>query len=236
MGFAQVKNEVLFDPDISFKAKGLFAYIYAKPDGWQFSSERIAKETKECTRSIKGILKELESAEYLVREKQGNGRVKYHIGWEKKPKCKNDTLGQEPECKNSTVQKAHSAETARISNKEFKKQRVKETKTTTNVVEATPVYGNDDINWILDEFERVMGMKSMGGKKDRFMAKHLLNNFSRPQISAMLIYCASGGQYVPSVGSVEKLWFKRADIVAGIRKFQTNQNDSRKKTIEELTI
>ena len=82
---------------------------------------------------------------------------------------------------------------------------------------------NPDINWLIGEFETVMGFKSAGGGKDRFMAKHLLNNFSREQLTAMLTYCATQ-DYAPRIGSVEKLWFKRGDIIAGIKSLRTTNS------------
>lgn len=42
--FTQVSNLVLCDKNLSAKAKGIYAYLYCKPDDWQFASERIAKE------------------------------------------------------------------------------------------------------------------------------------------------------------------------------------------------
>jgi phage replication O-like protein O len=76
-------------------------------------------------------------------------------------------------------------------------------------------YGNEDINSLLKEFETIRGFKS-AGSKDRFRAKNLLNHFTREQITLMLQYCATQ-QYAPRVGSIEKLWYKRGDIIAGIK-------------------
>lgn len=76
-------------------------------------------------------------------------------------------------------------------------------------------HGNEDINWLIGEFERVMLFKS-AGTKDRFMAKHLLRTFTREQLTAMLTYCSTE-KYAPRIGSVEKLWFKRGEILAGIK-------------------
>lgn len=89
--------------------------------------------------------------------------------------------------------------------------------------EATPIInsGNKDINWLIEEFETIMGFKP-AGSKDRFLAKHLLNNFSREQLSYMLKYCATN-EFAPRIGSVEKLWYKRGDIIAGIKTIKNNK-------------
>lgn len=94
--------------------------------------------------------------------------------------------------------------------------------TITKVIEGKP-YGDEDINWIIKEFETIMGFKS-SGTKDRFMAKHLFRNFSREQLQAMMKFCADY-KYSPNVGSIEKLWYKRGDIIAGIKKLQNKGNN-----------
>lgn len=81
---------------------------------------------------------------------------------------------------------------------------------------------NPDINWLLEEFQNIAGFKS-SGKKDRIMATHLLRNFTRDQLSYMIRYCVED-KFAPRIGSVEKLWFKRGDILAGIKKLKDGQN------------
>ena len=78
-GFAQVPNNMLWDDKLSFKAKGLWAYIKSKPPNWDFSASRIALETKESRKSILSGLKELETVGYLFRTKLPSGRVIHKI-------------------------------------------------------------------------------------------------------------------------------------------------------------
>ncbi len=78
-GFTQVTNIVLNDPLLSFKAKGIYAYIYSKPDGWDFSARRIARDAKDGNDGTISGIQELEDAGYIKRERQGDGRVTYHI-------------------------------------------------------------------------------------------------------------------------------------------------------------
>lgn len=42
-GFAQIKNEILEDKNLSWKAKGIYAYMFSKPNDWDFSEARIAR-------------------------------------------------------------------------------------------------------------------------------------------------------------------------------------------------
>lgn len=96
----------------------------------------------------------------------------------------------------------------------------KENTTIVEVDSPTTVYGNEDINWVVEEFEIIFGMPSQGDKrKDRNFAKHLIKNYDRKQLTYMMKYCATH-EYAPRVGSIEKLWYKRADIIAGIQKLK----------------
>ena len=81
--FATVPNELVNSKDISLKAKGLFAYIQSKPDGWDFSAERIAQQSKEGLPAIMSALKELENFGYLKRDRyiaeNGHRLVQYTL-------------------------------------------------------------------------------------------------------------------------------------------------------------
>lgn len=82
--FTQVANSILNDKKLSFKAKGVFAYIYSKPDGWDFSSYRISKDSTDGCDAIGTAVKELTNAGYLRTEKLNTGRVRYIITFKKK--------------------------------------------------------------------------------------------------------------------------------------------------------
>lgn len=68
--FGVAPHALLYDPNISLKAKGLYTYMQAKPDGWDFSADRIALENKEAKRAIAAGLRELEQNGYLIRRKR----------------------------------------------------------------------------------------------------------------------------------------------------------------------
>jgi hypothetical protein len=71
-GWAQVPNEVLCDSQLSFKAKGIFAYMQSKPHDWDFSCHRIINETADGRDSVTSGLSELEEKGYLERRKRKN--------------------------------------------------------------------------------------------------------------------------------------------------------------------
>ena len=77
--FATVPNEVLNMAGLSMKAKGLFAYIQSKTDGWNFSAEGIAQQSLDGISSIRSGLRELENAGLLIRKKQQNDNGYWEI-------------------------------------------------------------------------------------------------------------------------------------------------------------
>lgn len=112
--FTQVANEVLNNPQLSAKAKGVYSYLYSKPDGWNFESGRIAKDFTDGRDSIRTALKELEDEGYLKRYKTPIGRMVYALA--SKPMTENPS--QEPMTEKANDGKSHSGKTRRISNKE----------------------------------------------------------------------------------------------------------------------
>lgn len=68
--FAQIHNAALADGELSFKARGILAYLLSRPPGWQTSAERLARSGRDGDRAIKSGLKELEERGYLKRSKK----------------------------------------------------------------------------------------------------------------------------------------------------------------------
>jgi hypothetical protein len=82
--YTSISNQLLNSINLSWKAKGLWAFINSKPDGWKFSQERISQQTKDGLESTRSGLKELQEAGYLVvtRKRQGDGQLdeaEYHL-------------------------------------------------------------------------------------------------------------------------------------------------------------
>lgn len=108
-GFTQVSNKILNDKNISWKAKGLWAYLFSKPNDWDFSGKRIAKDGVDGVRATYSGLKELEENGYIERERKENGRSYYYVRYDKTALCQN-----------RKKLKPQKAKTAPISNKEIK--------------------------------------------------------------------------------------------------------------------
>lgn len=77
--YAQIPNGVLFDPKISWKAKGVWAYIQAKPNDWDFSSERMASDSTDGVFATRAGIDELIKSGYLLAKRLSSGRMMYSL-------------------------------------------------------------------------------------------------------------------------------------------------------------
>ncbi len=85
-GFTITPNDLLNDSALSLKAKGMFAYLNSKPDGWSFHINGIVSQLKEGREAVAATLSELIAAGYISRrKKRANGRFtgyEYEIHFE----------------------------------------------------------------------------------------------------------------------------------------------------------
>lgn len=78
--YVTLDTTALNDPRLSFRAKGLHAYLCSKPDDWQVQIAHLERESQEGRDAIRKALQELEAAGYLRREKQRDARGRLQ-GW-----------------------------------------------------------------------------------------------------------------------------------------------------------
>lgn len=73
-GYTHVNNEIFYDKNISYKAKGLFCQMLSLPDNWDFKENSIKALATDGIRSVRSGLKELIEKGYLIREpiREGN--------------------------------------------------------------------------------------------------------------------------------------------------------------------
>lgn len=69
-GFTTVDNLVLNDTKLSWKAKGLFVYLWSQSDEWDFYESEVVKHSTDKIASLKSGLKELEQQGYLKRQRK----------------------------------------------------------------------------------------------------------------------------------------------------------------------
>jgi hypothetical protein len=74
--YAQIANELLEDPSLSLKAKGLLAYLLSRSDDWEVYQQQLQKVGPDGRTSIRSALEELREAGYLdrIQWRAGDGR------------------------------------------------------------------------------------------------------------------------------------------------------------------
>lgn len=78
--FVQIDKNMLSDSKISWKAKGILAYLLSKPDGWVTYLVDIEKQSTDGRDSVRAGVKELLESGYLERKRVREGG-KFR-GWE----------------------------------------------------------------------------------------------------------------------------------------------------------
>lgn len=112
--YTVIDNTVIEDTKLSWKAKGLFTYLWSRPDNWNFYVSEVAKHARGSRDQVMTGLEELETAGYLLRSRKRdkNGRLTSENEW---------LLSQEPNA-------AWIAETAEKKHKKASKPKVKKKK------------------------------------------------------------------------------------------------------------
>jgi len=82
--FTVLGNAMFADHGLTFEAMGLLAYLLSKPDNWAVHVRALCKATegtalRRGTNKIYALLKELELAGYVAKQKRGNGEVDYFV-------------------------------------------------------------------------------------------------------------------------------------------------------------
>jgi hypothetical protein len=65
--FTIVANQVIENPHLSWRARGLLVYLLSRPDDWECRTEHLARISKDGIHTVRSILRELEDARYLTR-------------------------------------------------------------------------------------------------------------------------------------------------------------------------
>lgn len=76
-----LNKQFLQDVKLSWKAKGILAYLLSLPDDWKIYEEELANHSNDGIKALKSGIKELLEAGYIQREKIRNAHGQYS-GWE----------------------------------------------------------------------------------------------------------------------------------------------------------
>ncbi|MGZ0707266.1 hypothetical protein ACWPKO_02885 [Coraliomargarita sp. W4R53] len=74
-----IPKNLIEDPTLSLKAKGLWLYMRSKPSGHQFAAARIAKETRDSITSVSSGISELRKEGYLTSKREESGHIQYRL-------------------------------------------------------------------------------------------------------------------------------------------------------------
>jgi len=95
--FVIIPNHWLRDPNISYKAKGLLAYLYSHEPGYTIRFRQIISQTQDGERSVRAAMTELKKAGYLETQRTTDDRgynagLNYLLVDPAEPKLHNPTL------------------------------------------------------------------------------------------------------------------------------------------------
>ncbi|WP_017728534.1 DnaD domain protein [Halalkalibacterium ligniniphilum] len=131
--FVVMNKTALQDERLSWKAKGLLAYMLSMPDNWRFYREELATHAKDGVDSVKSALKELGERGYLkrVRKNDENGKIYwetivYEIPQEDSPPVEKPPMVQpqvgKPPVEKPSVENPLLLNNKELNNKELKKE------------------------------------------------------------------------------------------------------------------
>ena len=72
-GWAAVPNSLLEDSRVSWRAKGLWAYLHGRPDDWEVREADLVARSSDGRQSVRSALAELEEAGWLTRVQNRDG-------------------------------------------------------------------------------------------------------------------------------------------------------------------
>lgn len=75
--FTRISNELIRNDSLSWKARGIFAYLWSMPDDWDFYETEVEKHAPEGRAALRSGLTELEKYGFLlrVRNRDSQGRL-----------------------------------------------------------------------------------------------------------------------------------------------------------------
>ncbi len=212
---AQVSNEVLYNNQLSFKAKGLYCYIVAKPDDWDFSTIRMAEESSESKYSIRSGLKELEDAGYLKRQRLNNGRVVFLI----RHKLSEELPKYKPQSNFATVAKTHRGKTRHIRKKEYKQINNNNKEIT---LQADACEDKIDVNYFIDLFKdvNISYDRLFANKTERESIERLYKKIGGDKLEKAIntLKVTNGEKYAPKITTpyeLEKNFSKLCFFIKG---------------------
>lgn len=127
-----VSNQIVRDDSLSWKARGIFVYLWSQSENWNFYEKEVAKHSADGLASLRSGIKELENHGYINRTRERvNGKLATPV-WilSEEPKC------EKPILENQTFE-FQTFENRTLSNTNRKKHQLEETSTKRDIGSAS---------------------------------------------------------------------------------------------------
>ncbi len=165
--FTQISNTLINEEGLSYRAKGIFSYMWSKPDTWIFRAEDIKNHGTEGKDAINTAIDDLIAHGYLVKIQRMKGNLKngfdYYMSDE--PNFMKDEISK----LNNTVNCSNISSTEDSS--------VVESSTVHSVTAENPPYSNTNSNntkSVADETSAKIPLE--GDREGKILANKLVNN------------------------------------------------------------
>jgi hypothetical protein len=85
--FARIDNSVVNDERLSFRARGVAAYLLSKPDNWVFSARKLANSGPEGVHAMEGAIREMIALAYItrIRNRDASGKLRSRLVFHEAP-------------------------------------------------------------------------------------------------------------------------------------------------------
>jgi len=200
--YAQIDKDILRNKNLSWKAKGLLAYLLSLPHDWKVHLNEVVKHSTDGATSTRSAFKELRESGYVrkVSTRDDKGQI---TGWEtivyEVPiiEVKSTDDGETTLSKKPDVENRHSGET-HTTNKELTNNEKSNNINKTSGDNKSPSDHKKVIDHYHNEFLSIFGKKPfIDGSRDGKAVKDLLETFSADELIGCLdLYFQSKDPYV----------------------------------------
>ena len=237
-------NEILNNPNISIKAKGMFGYLQSKPDGWAFSEARILSQMKEGRVAIHSTIKELEEAGYLqrvpVKNKKGQwdgyDYILYENPFDGKPaKRKTRQSGDLSTLSKKDISNKDNSKKDIDINKENKKEKKElvplEGETQEKEKENSAKEREKEIAELISYFEPInpTTYRLYGNSTQRKAMGRMLDKFGFQKMKQIIKFLPKivGEPYAPTITTPYQLEYKMAQLISFTQKLRKEKSKTR---------
>lgn len=197
VNFTILRNTVLERRDLSLKAKGLWAFLMSKPDGWQTTVRGLQSQLQEGRDAVTTALKELEGAG--LYKKVGNRRPDGTFYYEDFVyDCAEEPRPENPYPVNQRPENPPQVSTDRARTDEVSTEK----NTDVLAVAEETTYGKPEINDLFAHWEEAVGYPISGRRQaNRNACNNLIKKHGADAVRRFIngVAIAQTDQYAPRI-------------------------------------